>query len=227
VTEGFSAELASAATLGRVDEDLAEGMRRLWTRLGPAAARQPAEGYRALVARLKVARPSTYVHSVRTARYSKIIGRALGFDAARLRQLGATAMLHDVGKLLVPEFILSRPRRPSRVERFVLRLHPRLGELLAARHGLSPELRVRTAHHHERWDGRGYPHGVGGEDIPLLARVVQIADSFDAMVSRRGYNSPRSDAEALAELRREAGTQFDPRLVEAFLDSYKGVSQKS
>jgi response regulator RpfG family c-di-GMP phosphodiesterase len=64
---------------------------------------------------------------------------------------------------------------------------------------------------------------VGGEDIPLLARIVQIADSFDAMVSRRAYNSPRSDADALAELRREAGTQFDPRLVEAFLDSYKGV----
>jgi HD-GYP domain-containing protein (c-di-GMP phosphodiesterase class II) len=223
VTEGFSAELISTATLGRVDEDLSQRMRRLLARLGTADPQRPTENYRALVARLKATRPSTYMHSVRTARYSKIIGRALGFDAARLRQLGATAMLHDVGKLLVPEFILSRPRRPTRVERFILRLHPRLGELLTARHGLSPELRVRTAHHHERWDGRGYPHGVGGEDIPLLARVVQIADSFDAMVSRRAYNSPRTDADALAELRREAGTQFDPRLVEAFLDSYKGV----
>jgi HD-GYP domain-containing protein (c-di-GMP phosphodiesterase class II) len=223
VTEGFSAELASAATLGRVDEDLAERMRRLLARIGPAETQQPSEGYRTLVGRLKAMRPATYLHSVRTTRYSKLIGQALGFDAARLRQLGATAMLHDVGKLLVPEFILSRPHRPSRVERFVLRLHPRLGELLTARHGLSSALRVRTAHHHERWDGRGYPHRVGGEDIPLLARIVQIADSFDAMVSRRAYNSPRSDADALAELRREAGTQFDPRLVEAFLDSYKGV----
>ena len=223
MTQGFSVELASAATLGRVDEDLAERMRRLMARLNTAETPPATEGYRALVAKMKAARPSTYLHSVRTARYSKIIGRALGFDAARLRQLGATAMLHDVGKLLVPEFILSRPRRPTRIERFILRLHPRLGELLTARHGLSAGLRVRTAHHHERWDGRGYPHGVGGEDIPLLARVVQIADSFDAMVARRAYNSPRTDADALAELRREAGTQFDPRLVEAFLDSYKGV----
>lgn len=227
MTEGITAESVSVATLGRLDEDMAERMRRLFARLDAANVSGESKGYRALVAKMKVSRPSTYLHSVRTARYSKIIGRALGFDASRLRQLGATAMMHDVGKLLVPEFVLSRPRRPTRIERFILRLHPRLGALVAARHGLSPALRIRTAHHHERWDGRGYPHGVGGEDIPLLARVVQIGDSFDAMVTRRGYNSPRTDADALAELRREAGTQFDPRLVEAFLDSYKGAVQKS
>jgi len=129
-------------------------------------------------------------------------------------------MMHDVGKLLVPEFILSRPRRPTRFERFVLRLHPNLGALLASYFDLPAELRIRTQHHHERWDGRGYPHRLGGEDIPLMARVVQVADSFDAMVTRRGYNSPRTREEALAELRREAGGQFDPRIIEAFLDTF-------
>ncbi|MDT5295891.1 MAG: hypothetical protein QOJ76_2771, partial [Acidobacteriota bacterium] len=73
--------------------------------------------------------------------------------------------------------------------------------------------------HHERWDGRGYPHRLGGEDIPLMARIVQVADTFDAMVERRAYNSPRTLADAADELRREVRKQFDPRVVEAFLDT--------
>jgi HD-GYP domain-containing protein (c-di-GMP phosphodiesterase class II) len=221
--EVFSADLATAATLGRLDEDLAERMRQLFSRLKQAETQPGAAGYHALVRKLKTARPATYLHSVRTARYARVIGQALGFDAARLKQLGATAMLHDAGKLLVPAFVLGSPRRPTRAERFILRLHPRFGALLATRYGLSAELRIRTEHHHERWDGKGYPHRVGGEDIPLMARVVQIADSFDAMMEKRGYNTPRTHEEAVAELRREAGRQFDPRMVEAFLDSYKGT----
>ncbi|MDT5295840.1 MAG: hypothetical protein QOJ76_2720, partial [Acidobacteriota bacterium] len=90
------------------------------------------DGVRALVGRLKRTRPSTYEHCVRAARYSRRIGVALGFDEPRLRQLSLTAMMHDVGKLLVPESILSRPRRPTRIERFVLNLHPNFGALLAS-----------------------------------------------------------------------------------------------
>lgn len=226
MVEGFSAEsVAAAETRVRLGAGLMGLPRRPSARAHDT--RRGAEGYRALVMKLKAARPSTYHHSVRTARYAKVIGRALGFDAALLRQLGATAMLHDAGKLLVPEWLLNSPRRLTRAERFVLRLHPRFGALLARRHGLPERLRVRTEHHHERWDGAGYPRRLGGEDIPLMARVVQIADCFDAMVERRAYNAPRTHAEALAELRREAGRQFDPRLVEAFLDSYKGVTEQS
>jgi HD-GYP domain-containing protein (c-di-GMP phosphodiesterase class II) len=177
------------------------------------------DGVRALVGRLKRTRPSTYEHCVRAARYSRRIGVALGFDEPRLRQLSLTAMMHDVGKLLVPESILSRPRRPTRIERFVLNLHPNFGALLASYYGLTAELRIRTQHHHERWDGRGYPHRLGGEDIPLMARIVQVADTFDAMVERRAYNSPRTLADAADELRREVRKQFDPRVVEAFLDT--------
>jgi HD-GYP domain-containing protein (c-di-GMP phosphodiesterase class II) len=176
-------------------------------------------GVRALVGRLKRTRPSTYGHCVRTARFSRRVGLALGFDAPRLRQLSLTAMLHDIGKILVPERILSRPRRPTRFERFVLNLHPNFGAALASYYGLTPELRIRTQHHHERWDGRGYPHRLGGTDIPLMARIVQVTDTFDAMVDRRGYNTPRTLSDAVAELRRETGKQFDPRVVEAFLDT--------
>ena len=210
-----------AATIRLVDASWANYLQRACASLKAIGARRRGDdGIHSLVMRLKHARPSTYFHCIRVARVARATGRALGFDDTQLRQLGHTAMLHDIGKILVPESILSRPRRPTRMERFVLNLHPSFGALLASYFNLSAELRVRTEHHHERWDGRGYPHRLGGADIPLMARVVQVADSYDAMVSRRSYNDPRSHAGAVAELRAESGTQFDPRVVEAFLDTY-------
>jgi putative nucleotidyltransferase with HDIG domain len=212
-------EVTGGATVRLVGGGWAEYLQRLCAGFKAAGARERGDGVRALVGRLKRTRPSTYQHCLRVARYSNVLGRALGLDETRLRQLASTAMMHDIGKILVPEFILSRPRRPTRAERFVLRLHPTFGALLASYYDLPAELRIRTEHHHERWDGRGYPHGLGGEDIPLMARVVQVTDSFDAMVERRAYNHPRTIGEAVEELRSESGKQFDPRLVEAFLDT--------
>ena len=208
-------------TLRLVSADWDASVRRLCAGLRAEGSRRRDEGdgVRALVGRLKQTRPSTYSHCVRTARSARRVGVAFGFDETRLRQLSLTAMMHDIGKLLVPERILSRPRRPTRFERYVLNLHPTFGALLASYYGLTAELRIRTQHHHERWDGRGYPHRLGGEDIPLMARVVQVADTFDAMVEQRAYNTPRTFDEAAAELRREALRQFDPRVVEAFLDT--------
>lgn len=211
-----------AATMRLLDAGWATYIQRACARLKSIGARTPSSeaGIHTLVMRLKRARPSTYFHCVRVARLSRTTGRAFGLDDVRLRQLGHTAMLHDIGKLFVPERILDRPRKPTRVERFVLNMHPSFGALLASYFNLPAELRVRTEHHHERWDGRGYPHGLGGTDIPLMARIVQVADSFDAMVARRPYNSPRTYEAAVAELRAECGTQFDPRVVEAFLDTF-------
>jgi putative nucleotidyltransferase with HDIG domain len=212
-------EVTGGATVRLVGGSWAQYLQRACAHLKAAGTRDRSQGVRALVGHLKRTRPSTYRHCLRVARSSNALGRALGFDEARLRQLASTAMLHDIGKILVPEFILSRPRRPTRAERFVLRLHPTFGALLASYYDLPAELRIRTQHHHERWDGRGYPHRLGGGDIPLMARVVQVTDSFDAMVERRAYNNPRTLDEAVAELRSESGKQFDPRLVEAFLDT--------
>jgi HD-GYP domain-containing protein (c-di-GMP phosphodiesterase class II) len=206
-------------TIRLVSESWVAHIDRACAALKAASARRHEHGVRALVARLKQTRPSTYEHCVRVARSSRLIGRGFGFDGERLRQVALTAMMHDVGKLLVPDFILSCPRKPTWVERFVLNRHPSFGALLASYYGLPAELRIRTQHHHERWDGRGYPHKLGGEDIPLMARIVQVADSFDAMTDQRGYNTPRTHEDAVAELRRESGSQFDPRVVEAFLDS--------
>jgi HD-GYP domain-containing protein (c-di-GMP phosphodiesterase class II) len=178
------------------------------------------DGTEALIKRFKRARPDTYFHSVRVCRFSRAIGRAIGFDDVRLKQLSYTALLHDVGKILVPEAVLNRPRKPTRTELFILHKHPSFGALLASYYNLPPELRIRTQHHHERWDGRGYPHRLGGEDIPLMARIVQVADTYDAMVAERPYRKPLTHQEAVAELLRHTRKQFDPRAVEAFLDAF-------
>lgn len=220
--EELMLDTRGAATVNLLDAGWAYYIQRACARLKSIGARKSGEdGIHALVMRLKHSRPSTYRHCVRVARMARLTGLAFGLDETRLRHLGHTAMLHDIGKLLVPESILSRPRKPTRMERFILHLHPTFGALLASYFNLSAELRVRTEHHHERWDGRGYPHRLGGEDIPRMARIVQVADSYDAMVAKRAYNCPRSHAGAVAELRAESGTQFDPRVVEAFLDTYR------
>jgi HD-GYP domain-containing protein (c-di-GMP phosphodiesterase class II) len=217
----LSLDSCGAATVRLLDSSWATCLQRTCARFKSIGQQHRTDGAQALVRRLRRTRPSTYEHCVRVARISRLTGRAFGFDAQRLQQLSSTAMMHDIGKILVPESVLSRPRKPTRFEQFLLHLHPTLGALLASYFNLPAELRIRTEHHHERWDGRGYPHRLGGTDIPLMARIVQVADTYDAMITKRSYNNPRTHADAIAELRAESGKQFDPRVVEAFLDVYQ------
>jgi len=213
-------EAANAATIRLVNASWAKYLTCFLQRLKAIGRLHRADGTEALIKRLKRSRPDTYFHSVRVSRFSRAIGRAYGFDDTRLRQLCYTAVLHDVGKILVPELVLNRPRKPTRTEFFVLHQHPTFGALLASYFNLPAELRVRTQHHHERWDGKGYPHKLGGADIPLMARIVQVADTYDAMVSDRPYRKALTHEEAARELRCHEGKQFDPRVIEAFLDTY-------
>jgi HD-GYP domain-containing protein (c-di-GMP phosphodiesterase class II) len=210
----------NAATIRLVNCSWASYLTRLLQHLKSIGRLQRANGTEALIKRLKQTRPETYYHSVRVSRISRVMGRAFGFDDARLKQLCYTAVLHDVGKILVPEAILNRPRKPTPTELFILHKHPSFGALLASYFNLPAELRIRTQHHHERWDGRGYPHRLGGRDIPLMARIVQVADTYDAMASDRPYRKALSHEVAAAELRKCEGKQFDPQVIEAFLDSY-------
>lgn len=212
-------EASNASTLRLVDLSWANYLQRALRSLKTIGSRCKSNSTEALIKRFRRARPETYQHSVRVCRLSRAVGRAIGFDEARLKHLSYTALLHDAGKILVPESILNRPRKPTRTELFVLHLHPSFGALLASYYNLAPELRIRTQHHHERWDGTGYPHRLSGEDIPLMARIVQVADTYDAMVAERPYRKPLDHNEAVAELRRHACKQFDPRVVEAFLDA--------
>lgn len=212
-------EAANAATLRLVNISWASYLQRTLHRLKTIGQSHKSDGAEALIRRFKRVRSDTYFHSVRVCRLSRAVGRVIGFDDARLKQLSYTAFLHDVGKILVPEAVLNRPRKPTRTELFILHKHPSFGALLASYYNLTPELRIRTQHHHERWDGKGYPHKLGGEDIPLMARIVQVADTYDAMVAERPYRKPLTHDEGVTELRRHVGTQFDPRVVEAFLDA--------
>jgi HD-GYP domain-containing protein (c-di-GMP phosphodiesterase class II) len=216
----MSLEAANAATIRLVNCSWASYLQRFLQRLKSIGQLYKQDGTLALMKRFRELRPSTYRHSVRVARFARASGEAFGFDDTKLRQLAQTAALHDVGKILVPESILDAARKPTRTERFILNMHPSFGALLASYFNLPAELRIRTQHHHERWDGKGYPHGLSGEDIPLMARIVQVADTYDAMVSvDRPYRKPLDVNEAMAELRRHEGKQFDPRVIEAYLDT--------
>jgi diguanylate cyclase (GGDEF)-like protein len=144
------------------------------------------------------------------------VGRELGLGVEALDEIARGAELHDIGKIAVPEEILHKPGPLDADEWRIMREHTVVGErILSAAPALRPVGRlVRSSH--ERWDGGGYPDGLAGERIPLGARIIAVCDAFDAMRQARPYAASMSEADALAEVRRCAGTQFDPRVVEAF-----------
>ena len=158
-------------------------------------------------------------HAERVRAYSSLLGRQLGLTHDELDRLNWAAILHDIGKLEVSPEILNKAGRPTEEEWESLRRHPLYGEALVEpmREWLG-EWADAVGHHHERWDGQGYPRGVAGEEIPRAGRMVAVADAFDVMTSSRSYKEPATPAEGRAELVRCAGTQFDPRYVRAFVD---------
>jgi diguanylate cyclase (GGDEF)-like protein len=145
------------------------------------------------------------------------VGRELGLGDAALKRLELGALLHDIGKIGVPGTILSKPGRLSSTERAVIEMHPVLGEKIIAPIDRLQEVRGIVRHCHERWDGRGYPDGLAGEDIPLEARIIFVCDAYHAMTTDRPYRRKLSHPEAVRRLREGAGSQFDPRVVEVCL----------
>jgi HD-GYP domain-containing protein (c-di-GMP phosphodiesterase class II) len=141
---------------------------------------------------------------------------ALGFERRVQRRIGLAGALHDVGKRLIDERILDKPGPLDEGEWAQVRMHPELGERILRNAGL-PDIAKWVRWHHERPDGRGYPDHLWGPHIPLEASVLAVADAYDAMVTVRCYGAPLEPEEALAELRRCAGSQFDPRVVSAAL----------
>jgi diguanylate cyclase (GGDEF)-like protein len=154
-------------------------------------------------------------HSQRVGEYAARIARRLGADEPTIELIRLGGSLHDLGKLAIPEELLRKPTALSDGERLVLERHPQIGYRMLESLGVDAVAEC-VLHHHERWDGTGYPEKLAGEKIPLAARIVFVADAYDAMTSARGNGVPRTEEEALAELERCAGTQFDPRVVEAF-----------
>ena len=162
-------------------------------------------------------RDQTQGHGARVAAYAEPVARKLGWGPERVAVLRHAAPLHDVGKVVVRAEVLLKPGPLSPEERAEMRTHPRAGASLVLPLRNARHLLPYVLLHHERWDGGGYPCGIGGESIPVEARLLAVADAFDAMTSARPYRPMRPREEAFAELRREAGKQFDPVIVEAFL----------
>ena len=161
----------------------------------------------------------TGLHVVRMSHYSRLIGEALGMPKVQLEDLFSAAPMHDVGKIGIPDAILRKPGRLDEDELLVMRQHPEIGARIIGQH---PDGMLAMAHrialyHHEKWDGSGYPFGLAGEAIPLEARIVAIADVFDALTSVRPYKRAWTFDEAVGLLRQEAGRHFDPQLVDVFL----------
>lgn len=170
---------------------------------------------RALVQAVDIKDRYTRGHSERVGRASVLIARELGMDGRRLEVLRFAGILHDVGKLGVPTRVLRKDGPLTDEERRVIELHPEYGHEIVRGIGFLGEARAAILHHHERIDGSGYPYGLSGDAIPEFARVVAVADAFDAMTSTRSYRRARPVDAAVAELVRCAGTQFDPVMVNA------------
>ncbi|MEV0635091.1 HD-GYP domain-containing protein [Streptomyces sp. NPDC050619] len=170
---------------------------------------------RALVQAVDIKDGYTRGHSERVGQASMMIARELGMDEGRVEVLRFAGILHDVGKLGVPTRLLRKDGPLTPEERRVIELHPEYGHEMVRGISFLGEAREAVLHHHERLDGSGYPYGLRGNQIPESARVVAVADAFDAMTSTRCYRRARPVAAALEELERCAGTHFDPRMVTA------------
>jgi HD-GYP domain-containing protein (c-di-GMP phosphodiesterase class II) len=156
-------------------------------------------------------------HSERVARFSIELGRKLGLDRTDLEFLGFAALMHDIGKIGIREEILGKESPLTEEEFAQVKLHP-----ILSRDILSPVTHLRPClaavlHHHERWQGGGYPSGIAGDSIPLAARIIAVADAYDAMTSHRSYRRALPSEEALRRIRSGSGTQFDPAVAETFL----------
>jgi HD-GYP domain-containing protein (c-di-GMP phosphodiesterase class II) len=216
---GFGAAVYAIASRTRTS-------RKVSDILGTAFVEDPFEhivhGYpdalRQLVKAVEIKDAYTHGHSERTARVATELGLRMGLPASTLRVIARGAYLHDLGKIGIPDEILNKPGRLTQDEREVIETHPQLGyEIASGASGLEETLGV-ILHHHERFDGGGYPLGLTGKEVPVEARVVTVADVWDALTSDRAYRKGWAASEALAHIEAGRGTHFDPRVVDAMVD---------
>ena len=159
-------------------------------------------------------------HSTRVTALAEAVARRLGWGEERLASLRIGGRLHDIGKLAVADDVLQKEGRLDDAELAQIREHPKIGAKILLRIATLRDAIPYVLYHHERWDGNGYPFGKAREEIPVEARVLAIADAFDAMTSDRPYRPALTRDQALAEVERCAGTQFDPRIARVFLELF-------
>ena len=161
--------------------------------------------------------PATKGHSSRVADLSYRLARRLGFREDRLHSIRNAALIHDIGKISIPDEILLKPAALSASERKIIQKHPEKGSGVISKSDYFKDFLPIIAFHHEWYNGKGYPLGLKGSQIPLSARIVSVCDAWDAMISKRPYREPLSKRDAVKEILRFAGSQFDPRVVKEFL----------
>lgn len=166
----------------------------------------------------------TYGHSMRVAYFSLVTGREMGLSDEEIRELELSALFHDIGKIGTPDMVLNKPSRLTEEEFLIMKKHPELSAEILSEYPIFQKVAVNARHHHERFDGRGYPEGLKGEGIPLFARIILIADTFDAMTSTRSYRKGLPYEVAFEELHQFTGSQFDPKCVDAFV---KGMAKEA
>lgn len=178
---------------------------------------------------LELKDPYTEFHSLRVSNYAKQIAISLGLPEEEIEAISQAGELHDIGKIIIADDVLKKPSKLNDNEFLHMRAHAKLGARLLDElfePGEFEDVKEAVKYHHERFDGKGYPSGLAGEDIPLYARILCIADAFDAMTTKRTYNNPKTLEDAIKDLRANAGTQFDPNLVEIFIDLLRKEPEK-
>ena len=181
---------------------------------------------KAFISMINIKDRYTYGHTERVAIYAKYFGEYLNLTKEEKIRLQVSSYLHDIGKLEIPEEVLNKKEKLTESERQMFMNHPQVGVDLIKNIEQLSEFKLIIKHHHERYDGNGYPSGLKGLDIPYLSRILTIVDSFDAMTSNRTYNKVKTKEEAIKELRDHAGKQFDPDLVEKFINMLEKYKDK-
>lgn len=156
-------------------------------------------------------------HSIRVAKYARMLAQELGMDEESVEEVHSTALLHDIGKIAVPDAILNKPGALTEEEYAVMKKHVTAGGDILGEITADPAMSDGATYHHERYDGSGYASGLEGEDIPYVARIISVADAFDAMNSKRPYRDPLPRERIVSELQKGSGKQFDPRIAAAML----------
>jgi HD-GYP domain-containing protein (c-di-GMP phosphodiesterase class II) len=157
------------------------------------------------------------LHSNRVSEYCKMMGENLGLSNDQIKELEFAGLMHDIGKITIPDRILDKPRKLTDIEWDIMKTHTINGYQILRSADKYSQLAEYALTHHERWDGKGYPNGLKGEEIPLFSRVISVCDAFEAMTADRPYRKALDYRVAIDELNRCAGSQFDSKLVEIFI----------
>ena len=176
------------------------------------------QSIKTLLTALNDKNPYTHNHSIRVGLYSIIFAKEIGITDKQLEQIETTALMHDIGKLTIPNSIICKSGRLTPEEYEIIKMHPINSEMLLSGNKDFKHLLPGIRHHHERWDGKGYPDGLKEKETPFISRLIAITDTYDAMTSQRPYRKELDHSHAIQEIDKHSGAQFDPKLAKKFIE---------